>query len=215
MQAKIILILCLLNIYFLESKAQTKADVFGNQHLPVTWLGIDFSKASYIGDPGTVSPSEMKQMFSNINILMIKEPKKYNFKGVFRKNNMESNISFTEEQNKNIDPDKIQTFDSRNFNKLNPNSIQEIINEYKFSPQDKGVALLFVIEGLNKMTEEAAMWPVFFNMETKEIIFTERLIGKSSGIGFRNHWAGAVHNTLEKIDSNLYKQWKKKYVPSN
>ena len=214
MDSKIIKLAIAILFFNVSANAQTKADLFGNSYLPVTFLGLDFTKASYIGDPGTVSPSEMKNLFNSINILMISEPKKYDFKTTFRKDKMESNISVTEERNKTVDQDNLLTFDSKKYKSLDEKDISAMIKNYKFDSGNKGVGLVFIMEGLNKMIEQASMWVTFVNMDTKEIIFTQRIEGKAAGFGFRNHWAGAIYSALKEIDSHQFKEWKKANVPS-
>lgn len=193
--------------------AQTKKELFGNVDLPITWLGIDFSNTTFVGDPESTTPSQMKDLFNKINILLTNEPEKYDIKGTFRKNYVESNITYTIEKNNNVDPDKIQSFNSKDAHKLTASKIQTLVNDYKFTGTDTGVGLIFIVDGLNKMDEQANIWVTFVNMSNNAVIFTECITGSAGGFGFRNHWAGAVHDVLKKIDTTLYKEWKKQYVP--
>ena len=55
--------------------AQSKSELFKSE-TPATWMGIDFSEARYLGDPGTVSTYEMKQLFSKINFITVSESDK-------------------------------------------------------------------------------------------------------------------------------------------
>jgi len=181
------------------SNGQTKSDIFSNSKTPITWLGIDFSKAIYIGDPGTVSPDEMKGLFTKINMLIISEPDKYDIKKYFNKSTVEINITYTEENNKSIESDKLYSLNSKDYQKNNGSIVKTVVDKYKFEDSEKGIGLIFIVDGMNKMIEEASMWVTFVNMETKEIVFTERLTGTAEGFGFRNHWAGAVYDVMKKV----------------
>jgi hypothetical protein len=204
--------LFLLWVLTINVNAQTKSDIFGDSNLPVTWLGLDFGQVSYIGDPGTMGVTEMKSFLNKINLLTINEPKKYDIKGTFRKKNVDNNLSLTQEINESVNPDKLIVSGS-DEEKLNESTIKSIIeNKYKFDNSEKGVGLVMIMESLNKTSELASIWVTFINMDSRELIFTERLTGKAVGFGFRNYWAGAVYSVLKEIDSHNYKVWQKEYV---
>lgn len=190
--------------------AQTIDDVFLPE-TPITYLGIDFSEARYLGDPGTVSREEMKVMTLKINYLIIAEPEKFDLRKTFSKNTVKPNLSLTTRINDHIDPDKIISYNYDDYNRLTADSIKEIISRYKLEDA-KGVGLVFIMEGMNKTAEEAAMWVTFINMADGTVLFTKRVTGRAQGITFRNHWTGAVYSGLKGIYSKEYKQWQKPYT---
>ncbi len=57
--------------------------------------------------------------------------------------------------------------------------------------------LLFVAENLHKVDQTGSYYVVFFDMASKEIIDSEHKVGKASGIGFRNYWAGSIYNVMK------------------
>jgi hypothetical protein len=61
---------------------------------------------------------------------------------------------------------------------------------------------------------EGAFFVTFINMNTKEVLFTERMTGEPGGFGLRNYWAGSVYNILKRIKSTEYRSWQKKYSTS-
>ena len=95
--------------------AQNAADIFGDNQLNVTFIGIDFSKAHYFGDTANISPDKVKNLLNNLNILTVTEHKKYNLSKAFRKPNMKTEIAFTTERNKAIDVDKFFLPDTPNY----------------------------------------------------------------------------------------------------
>lgn len=208
---KNILVVAFLTIYGLGF-AQTKADVFSDK--PFTYLGIDFSNVVYFGDPGTVSNEEMKELFDRINIVVPTEQPKYNIKGAFKRESINYNIESTLEKNKSIDASKLLTYNSKDCKKLTEEGVKKTISEYNFTHGESGMGMMFVLAGMNKSMEEAYMWVTFINIDTKEVILAEPIVGIASGFGFRNHWAGAIKHVIDQIKNGDYKMWKKKHVPS-
>lgn len=208
---KKILILTSLTIYGLGF-AQTKADVFSDK--PFTYLGIDFSNVVYFGDPGTANNEEMKELFNKINYLVSVEQPKYNIKAAFKRESIEYNINSTLEKNKGLDASKLLTYEPKDCKKLSVEDVKKIIGDYNFTNGETGLGMLFVMAGINKSMEEAYMWVTFINIDTKEVIFAEPVVGIAKGIGFRNHWAGAINDVIDQIKNGYYKTWKKKHLPS-
>ncbi len=73
-----------------------------------------------------------------------------------------------------------------------------------------GVGIVMVAESLNKTTERAVYHIVALNMETKEILFSERIMSRPSGFGLRNYWGGSIHDAIEKTTED-FSIWKMKY----
>jgi hypothetical protein len=57
--------------------------------------------------------------------------------------------------------------------------------------------LIFIAENLNKSAQTGSYYVCFFDLATKEIIDSRRIVGKAVGIGFRNYWAGSVYNCMK------------------
>ena len=191
--------------------AQSRVEAFSSQ-TPITWLGVDFSEARYLGDPGTVSQEQMKTMTININYLLINETEKYDFHKTFDKENITNDIKAISDINNSIDATKILSFNKEDYTRLNPSSIQAMVSKYNLE-QNKGIGLVFIMEGMNKTLEEGAFWVTFINMSDKSVLFTERVTGKGFGFGYRNHWAGSILNGMKDIKSNRYKKWKTGSLP--
>lgn len=191
--------------------AQSRAEAFSSQ-TPITWLGVDFSEAKYFGDPGTVSQEQMKTMTININYLLINETEKYDFHKTFEKETIINDIKEISEINNSIDATKIMSLDMKDYTRFNPTSIQTMVSKYNFE-SNKGIGLVFVMEGMNKTIEEGAFWVTYINMSDKSVLFTERITGKGFGFGYRNHWAGSILNGMKDIKSNRYKKWKTGTLP--
>ena len=200
---------CLLVLMLLASTlvAQTREDIF-RKETPVTWLGIDFSEARYIGDPGTVDAYEMKGLFGKINQLMLAEPDKYDLRKSFYKSYITPNLSIVNNLNAGIDESKLMSNDNNDITRINADMVQMMVNKYKFE-NINGIALVLIMESMNKNTSQASMWVTFVNASDNKVLLTSRLVGKSGGFGFRNHWAGSVLKVLDLIRSKQYKAWQK------
>lgn len=200
---------CLLVLMLLASTlvAQTREDIF-RKETPVTWLGIDFSEARYIGDPGTVDAYEMKGLFGKINQLILAEPDKYDLRKSFFKSYITPNLSIVNNLNTGIDESKLMSNDNNDITRINADMVQMMVNKYKFE-NINGIALVLIMESMNKNTGQASMWVTFVNASDNKVLLTARMVGKSGGFGFRNHWAGSVHKVLELIRSKQYKAWQK------
>ena len=71
---------------------------------------------------------------------------------------------------------------------------------------------MFIAESLNKIDTEAYFHVVIINIDSKEVLLSERLRGQPSGFGIRNYWAGAIYEILKNIDSRYYRLWRNKYM---
>ncbi len=48
-------------------------------------------------------------------------------------------------------------------------------------------------------------------MDSKQVYFSERMIGKPLGFGLRNYWANAIYDILKLIRKREFEMWRKKY----
>ena len=198
----------------LAASAQTFPEVVANPGIPLTWLGLDFSGVKYIGDAMTVEPAEMKGLFTRMNELMLKESDKYDLAEAFhRTGKVTYSYNVAEKVNEKIDPATLITSDIGQRNRFNVEKINSMVSNYTLPEGSQGVGLVFVMEDLVKPKEEAVFWVTFVDLASKKMLYTEKIAGTAAGFGFRNHWAGGVHDALKTIKSRKYAEWKKKYVP--
>ena len=190
--------------------AQTKSDVF-NDGTEVTWLGLDFTGAKLIGDREKLgSESDIHRLLDAINDLMIKEADKYNVAAAIKRKTIANNVDIVHEHNTELDVLSMISNDGRDHLHLNVDDVQGIINSYDFKGKT-GIGLIFNVESLNKLIDEGSFWITFVNMETKTILFTERITAPPSGFGLRNFWAGAVAGVLAKMKKKEFENWRLKH----
>jgi hypothetical protein len=193
------------------SYSQTIKDVFSSKETPMLYLGIDFTKAKLIGDETTSTSDIRDREFLAINGLVVEEPKKFKLDAAFRKNNIDHDLSLVEKRNEKINADQIKSSSSADFHRLKPEDINALVAGFDFGDK-KGIGILFVMEGMDKMGKAAAIWVTLIDMRGKKVLLTDRVEGKTGmSFGFRNFWATAVHSVIENIDKKKYKEWQQKY----
>jgi hypothetical protein len=193
-----------------KSFSQTLKEVFNDSESPLTYLGIDFSKARLL-DIGNADDIR-NRLYGSINDLIIMEPKKFDLNGAFRKSNIGHDFSAVSKNNGKANINDILSTNSADFDRFNESDIASMVKALDLSGKD-GVGLLFVMEAMRKIDKkgDAAIWVTLVNMKTKKVLMTERIITKATGIGFRNYWASTIKEVIEEIDKKKYKEWRTKY----
>jgi hypothetical protein len=51
----------------------------------------------------------------------------------------------------------------------------------------------------------------FFDISSKKILFTERMVGNGGGAGTKSFWVNAMFHIFEQIDRKKYGPWKKEF----
>jgi len=210
MKRKLITLLLLLSTA--ASYSQTREDIFKSSDVKTSWLGIDFSHVKLIGDfsqffsAGEKSTVKIRdQYFPKWNNLILAEPGKYDIKGMLRKGDIYYDIDMLMAINSKS---SLENMESHNSIIYTVDSLKSFISSYDIKEKD-GIGILFIAESLNKNSGEAYFHFVALNMNTKEILIHERLMGKPGGFGLRNYWAGSVFKIIKDIKKVHYKKWKK------
>ncbi len=173
----------------------------------ITWMGVDYSKATVLGE--TASPIQIIDYFDKINNLIISESEKYNFRMALNKVEVPYNLDPVTKANAGINPEELVSMSSKSAT-LTEEDVQAAINQYDLNGE-KGIGLVFVVETLDKPKASSSMWVTFFDMSNKKVLLTERMSDKPGGFGFRNYWARPVYNVIQDIQKTRYNQWRKKY----
>ena len=199
----------LASLLTLQLQAQTVKDAF-DPAVKITWLGLDFSGAKFIGDYEHFGiDNNLKMFMGSINELMSNERDKFNIEKFFDKQTVDYKLDVTENHNSHLKTDGSYSNSPTDQLHLKPEDINKIIAGYDFSGL-KGIGLMFNIETLNKLGEHATLFVTFVNMDTKEVLFTERMADDPTGFGVRNYWAGAVYGILKEIDTKQLKNWRRR-----
>jgi hypothetical protein len=194
-------ILFLLCLNVAGAVAQGKADIF-NGSSEITWLGIDFSQAKFIGkaaqfkDAGEITNSEFRDKYvPGWNQLFIDEKKKYDVAGAVKRSEVKYAVEVTEKANSSFKGNFFSE-DPNDYTKLNEQKVADLVKSYDFQG-NTGIGFMFFIDGMSKSKDEASGWVTFVDMKSKKVLLTEYKTGKGGGIGFRNYWAKSFYNMLK------------------
>ena len=208
-----IIVFCIL-VAGMTGQAQTIQDFFNDKAGQVTWLGIDYSQVTLIGeftqfkDAGTYNPAEIRdKYFPAWNNLVLNESSKFDFKGMFMLSSLVPDITMITALNAASDPEKIKGNTER---KYSIEDIRKIVGKYDLAGRE-GLGIVIIANALNKTTELASYVVVIFNMKDKEVLLFEPVVEKAGGIGIRNYWGGSLYNLVKDGKKNLYWVWKGKY----
>jgi len=203
---KRILFIIIVSLSVQSLSAQSSFSEIKKNHSWV-WLGLDFSNTKLLGREGFNDPNKIiDHYFIAWNQLIFDEGEKYDVKKAFKLKQLYTDDSYFDAINSTVKLNEL--FVDRSYS-LSESDINNIVEEYNFSNIKQTIALVFIIERLDKPKEQAVFWVTLINSRTKEIILTERMIGKPGGFGFRNYWAGSIYDIIKQIKKKKYKQWKK------
>lgn len=179
--------------------AQTIRDVLSDKSIPVTFYGIDFTKAALIGDSKANPDDIVTRQYAGINDLMIKESDKYNVAAAFNRAELPAVLETVKKRNEAINPDVILSSNTTDYNRLTEKDVEAVLKSFK-TDGSEGVGVLFVADAMNKAQERMSAWVVVFDNKTKNIILNERHEGKvGMAFSFRNYWAAGLKNIITSL----------------
>ena len=203
---KRILFIIIVSLSVQSLSAQSSFSEIKKNHSWV-WLGLDFSNTKLLGREGFNDPKKIiDHYFIAWNQLIFDEGEKYDVKKAFKLKQLYTDDSYFDAINSTVKLNEL--FVDRSYS-LSKSDIKNIVEDYSFINIKQEIVLVFIVERLDKSKEQAIFWVTLINSRTKEIILTERMIGKPGGFGFRNYWAGAVYDIIKQIKKKKHKQWKK------
>ena len=172
----------------------------------VTWLGIDFSKATFT-KKGFDMPNDVLQLYYNEwNALIISDQKKYDIRVAFRKPVIHFDLSFVKKQNKLYKgATPIREF-VRMENLLNEDIIINYIRQAIFPVHSK-YSLFFMVESFDSTIKKGAVWIVILSSDTKELVFCEKFTESPSGFNIKSYWARIFYNIFFNISRTAYVRW--------
>ncbi|HTJ11426.1 MAG TPA: hypothetical protein VL547_05360 [Dinghuibacter sp.] len=205
---KTLLIACFLVLSGV-AQAQTLKDFFANESMNVTYLGLDFSLARVINDPGANGENMVDKVFPSMNDLTVKEVKKFDVAGAFRHKTLDHDFTGVTAHNANISKDALISSNTADATRLKEADIKALVSNLDMGGK-KGIGIVFIVEAMDKSDRKFVVWPTIVNMDTHTVLITERINGKTgNGFGERNFWASGLKDAFDDIDGYKYKEWKK------
>lgn len=168
----------------------------------ITWFGVDFSEARFIGKYDFKSPWELKEkLIPAWNQIVLHEPEKYDIGKFFHKTKVEKELGDVYDRNSKIDELEIIVGSEESDYTLNEDKIKSIISEYK--TDYTGYGLVLIVESFNKALEKGNVWVTFFHIPTKQVIFTKKMSAEPMGFGIKNYWARVIYRVMEESETSI------------
>lgn len=192
-------LLTLFVIAFLFSQtvfSQSENDVYSAR--TITWFGIDYTHCNFISMVDFPNLHDLVDKIRAWNSLVLTERDKYidkNFPG-------RNVLLYNDAVNARNDQIKITdhiTNDPFKSSHLDDTQVKKIISSYKIPRGKKGIGLVLIAESYSKPNVKGAYYATFFNMATKKVLVTERMLGKPKGFGLRNYWAASINAVLKQL----------------
>lgn len=182
---------------------------FMQENCDVIWFGLDFSKARLIGSEGFNDPVAIKEdYFRKWNHLMISEGDKYNWGNALQVSDLKFDYGVVDEVNDKV---KVKTLVINKSYSIDESDIRDAVRAYNISEYKDGIGVTIVVESFDKIREQGFGYLTFFDVRTKQVLYTHKLVGEAKGFGFRNYWAGAIYNWLKFTSSRVMKDIKKQF----
>ncbi len=70
-------------------------------------------------------------------------------------------------------------------------TVAKAVKSYKLG-RTSGIGLVIIPENFNKNTESATSWVTFFDIKTREVLWTVKVSGACSHMGYTAHWGSGV-----------------------
>ncbi len=205
---KKLIVLSLLIAPLLSFGQKTMTDFLG-ENCDVVWFGLDFSKARLIGEDGFNDPVAIKEdYFRKWNHLMISEGDKYDWGKALLVSDLKYDYEVVDVVNDEV---KVKSLVINKSYSISDDDISAAVRAYKIDDYKQGIGISVVVESLDKMKEQAFGYITFFDISTKKVLYNHKLIGEAGGFGFRNYWAGAIHNWTKYTKSRVMKDIKKEF----
>lgn len=164
----------------------------------VTWFGLDYSEAYFIGSEGFADPYQIKnRYFKSWNNLILQEPEKYNIEKFYRKSNVEYDLSVVLKRNEGVDIYKRIVDDHSQASRLSESKIQEMIREYDIDFNSQGLGLVYIVESYDKILVKATYYVTFFDIASREVLETRKRESEPGGFGIRNYWASTYYKVMK------------------
>lgn len=210
MKKNLHLLLCgLLLLTVSITQAQKKSDIL-NSAVPMTYLGVDFSRAKVINDISATTFDIKSRHFPGINQVVIAEPKKFDWPKYLERTNITNDIAAVTVINEKVDEKNIASSSAADEAHLKEADIQSMVNKYDLSGKS-GVGLVIIMEALSKTSENASMYITFIDLASKKVLYTERMVEKAGGFGFRNYYAATVYKAMQTIKKSKLKSWRSSF----
>ena len=153
----------------------------------VHFYGIDFSEVRVAG--AQEDDDLFVGAFMGINDLLVKESAKYDFSQLV-KCPVETDVTMITEKTQKMDRSEISDVKA-----------EDLVSAYSL-PHKEGVGMILIARMLDKRAAKGTFDIVFFDIATRNIVYTKRVTKKAGGFGLRNFWIHPVYEMIK--DKKLF-----------
>ncbi len=82
-------------------------------------------------------------------------------------------------------------------------TVSKAVKSYQLS-RKSGIGLVIIAENFNKNYESSSSWVTFFDIRTREILWTMKVTGKCSHMGYTAHWGSGVVEGFKNFIGSAY-----------
>lgn len=203
------LILVLMMIVPILTFGQRSMNDFMQENCDVVWFGLDFTNAKMIGSEGFNDPVAIKEdYFNKWNHLMISEGDKYNWQRALLVSDLKFDYEMVDALNESV---KVKSLVINKSYSISEEDIAASVKQYNLAEYKDGVGVIVVVESFDKIREQGIGHITFFDISSKTVLYSHKVIGKPRGFGFRNYWAGAIYGWIDHTKGKVMKDIRKKY----
>lgn len=181
-----------------------------NSTKTLVWCGLDYSMVKMIGTMDFNQPDKIfPNMLSTWNGLFMKEmfPKLDSTWNPW--SSVKTDVTAVYSRNEKTSANQIIREDGSREEMVNSTHITEAdisnaVGSYDLK-NSQGIGLVFIMDRLVKAQQESCLYVIYFEISSRKVLYSERVIAKGGGIGFRNFW----FNPIKTAVGNLSKMYKK------
>jgi hypothetical protein len=179
----------------------------------LVWCGLDYSMVKMIGTMDFNQPDKIfPNMLNTWNGLFMKEmfPKLDSIWSPW--SSVKSDVKSVYSSNEKASPSQIVREDGSREEMVNATHISEadiakVVSSYDLK-NNQGIGLVFIVDRLVKAQQVGCLYVVYFDIPSRKVLYSERVIAKGDGLGFRNYWFNPIKAAVGKL-SKMYKKAEK------
>jgi hypothetical protein len=165
----------------------------------VVWLGLDYTLARFVDRGAFPNPEIIVSTYiPKWNNMVYKEAEKYNIKNYFEKLDMTYNLTYSDSFNKEINPNVII---HNQYYSINKETLVSDVSKYANS-RFNGIGVVMYTESYNKQALQGSYYLILLDLNTGDILYTEKITRKPSGFGITNFWIRTFYDALKSIKKN-------------
>jgi hypothetical protein len=155
----------------------------------VVYLGADFSRVRINDEPKIPRSQNYSTVYPSAWITYMEKELPPN--GIVKKSLGFKNFDYDQQRIFDISIAVSPDFIVNTDHTLSPEMLEAAVASYNLEGLS-GLGFVMIPELFSKKEEQATTWIVFFDMQSRKILYKSRTYGKCSHMGYTAHWASGV-----------------------